>query len=49
MHLLDLQNQHSACFRTKEEKQNCLLDFNFIHFPSNCFFLELGKMQLYVQ
>ena len=28
-----LQNQHGACFRTEEEKQNCVL-FAFMCFPS---------------
>lgn len=47
MHLQALQNQHGACFRIEEEKQNCFFNstcFNFTHFPSDYFF-GVGEMQ----
>ena len=29
MHLLALQNQHGACFKTEQEKRNCFLFYLF--------------------
>ena len=51
MRLLALRNQHGACFRTEEEKQNCFLFclFLILHTSLQNHFLELGKMQFNVQ
>ena len=43
------QNQHSAIFKTEEERPNCffiLLVFNFMHFPSKWFFWSKARWSL---